>query len=154
MTSYMPKAKSSEWGTPQWLFDELDEEYGFTLDVCASEQNAKCERYNTIQQPKLWTWTNETCWMNPPYGVALNEWMLRASTEPSCTVVALVPSRTDTRWWHEYVMQRAYEIRFVKGRLKFEGAKDAAPFPSAVITYVYNQMAGEEPPLIGSLEKP
>ena len=123
-----------EWGTPQRFFDELNREFGFTLDVCASSELAKCPRYFDKESDGLTKdWTGEICWMNPPYGAAIGMWLKKAAT--SCaTVVCLVPSRTDNKWWHQWVMT-ASEIRFVKGRLRFQGAGDGAKFPSAIVIF-------------------
>jgi site-specific DNA-methyltransferase (adenine-specific) len=136
--AYMPPvAATVEWETPQPFFDVLDAEFGFTLDVCASIENAKCARYFTEAIDGLaQDWSGEICWMNPPYGPAIPAWMKKAyeSSLEGATVVCLVPSRTDTRWWHDYA-EKASERRFVKGRLKFGGATDSAPFPSVVIVF-------------------
>ena len=123
-----------EYGTPQRFFDELNREFNFTLDVCASKENAKCQKYydqetNGLEQD----WTNETCWMNPPYGAGIGMWLKKAY-ESNATVVCLVPSRTDNKWWHQWVMM-ADEIRFVRGRLRFSGAGDGAKFPSAIVIF-------------------
>lgn len=126
-------SKSVEWETPQKLFDELNEEFHFTLDVCATKENAKCKKYYTINDDGLKKVWKGTCWMNPPYGRQIIHWMKKAY-ESKCTVVCLVPSRTDTKWWHEYCM-KAKDIRFIRGRLKFGNAKYCAPFPSAIIVF-------------------
>lgn len=124
-----------EWPTPQWLFDALNREFGFTLDPCSTDENAKCKRHFTLRQNGLLqAWRGEVVFMNPPYGQAISEWMAKAhsaSMHEGATVVCLVPSRTDTNWWHRYAMK--HEIRLLKGRLKFGGGKNSAPFPSAVI---------------------
>ena len=127
-----------EWGTPQRFFDELNSEFNFTVDVCASEENAKCQKFydkkaNGLEQD----WTGEVCWMNPPYGASIGMWLKKAY-ESNATVVCLVPSRTDNRWWHQWVMM-ADEIRFVHGRLKFKGAGDGAKFPSAIVIYKHSR---------------
>ena len=127
-----------EWGTPQGFFDELNVEFGFTLDVCASDWNHKCDRFFTEKVDGLSQVWDGVCWMNPPYGREIKFWMAKAveSWKAGATVVCLVPARTDTAWWHDYAMQG--EIRFLRGRLKFEavdGVKSSAPFPSAVIIY-------------------
>ncbi|KKN74117.1 hypothetical protein LCGC14_0394570 [marine sediment metagenome] len=126
-----------DWATPQGVFDELDAEFGFTVDVCATAENAKCRRFYSKDEDGLtFLWLGETCWLNPPYGREIGRWMKKAyeSALDGATVVCLIPSRTDTRWWHDYVM-RADEIRFIKGRLKFDGHKNSAPFPSAIVIF-------------------
>ncbi|CAH1002621.1 hypothetical protein LEM8419_03493 [Neolewinella maritima] len=125
------------WATPQALFDELYAEFGFDLDVCASPDNAKCERYYTAEDDGLlmpWSTTN---WCNPPYGNRISEWLAKArlTAAEGGTTVFLIPSRTDVRWFHEHVLGVASEIRFIKGRLKFGDAKNSAPFPSMLIIY-------------------
>lgn len=128
-------SKTDLWSTPQELFDKLNKEYNFTLDVCASHDNAKCEKYFTIEDDGLKQEWEGTCWMNPPYGRTIKMWMKKAyeASLKGHTVVCLVPSRTDTIWWHEYAMKG--DIEFIKGRLKFGGSKNSAPFPSAIITF-------------------
>jgi len=138
---------SDEWSTPDDFFAALDAEFDFDLDVAASAENAKCLDYLTIEDDALSVnWARSglvTCWMNPPYSKC-REFIAKAALEASkgCTVVCLVPSRTDTRWWHEYVWDRekhrprpGVEVRFVKGRLTFGGAPAGAPFPSVVIVF-------------------
>jgi site-specific DNA-methyltransferase (adenine-specific) len=123
-----------ECATPQWFFDALDQEFGFTLDPCATAENAKCKRYFTIAEDGLKrSWDGEMVFMNPPYGRTIGKWMRKAyeATRANAIVVCLVPARTDTEWWHSYAMRG--EIRLLKGRLKFGGAKSSAPFPSAVV---------------------
>lgn len=125
------------WSTPQKLFDELDNEFHFTLDVCALPENAKCEQfYGPADNGLLQTWIG-TCWMNPPYGRAIGKWVAKAHQEAreGVTVVALLPARTDTQWWHEYVC-KASEIRYLRGRLRFGNATNSAPFPSAVVVFL------------------
>ena len=118
--------------TPQDFFDNLNSEFGFDTDVCAIESNAKCARYYTPEMDGLkQKWTG-VCWMNPPYGRTIGAWMRKAYTS-AATVVCLVPARTDTRWWHDYAIKG--EIRFIKGRLKFGGSKNSAPFPSAIVIF-------------------
>ena len=123
-----------EWSTPQEFFDRLNARYNFTLDPCCTHANAKCARHYTAAENGLaQSWQNERVWMNPPYGRAISAWMKKAYDESrgSALVVCLVPARTDTAWWHDYAAQG--EITFVRGRLKFGGQKNSAPFPSAVI---------------------
>ena len=136
MNSALFSSSSDEWPTPQFLFDALNAEFGFTLDPCATPTNAKCRKYFTREQDGLaQDWSNETVFMNPPYGRVIGLWMAKAY-ETACTgstVVCLVPARTDARWWHEYVMKG--EIRLVRGRLTFEGGRYPAPFPSAIVVF-------------------
>ena len=123
------------WSTPQDLFDKLDREFGFTLDVCATTENAKCTRFYTKAEDGLaQPWTG-VCWMNPPYGRTIGNWMAKArkAAKSGATVVALVPARTDTRWWHDYATKG--EIRFLPGRLRFGGGEHSAPFPSAIVIF-------------------
>lgn len=131
-------SNKSDWETPQVFFDLLDGEFGFTLDVCATAENAKCDEYFDAVDNGLEQEWYGTCWMNPPYGRAIAPWIEKAWLESSSgagiIVVALMAARTDTLWWHEYVMQ-ASELRFVKGRLTFQGAKSSAPFPSVVVVW-------------------
>lgn len=123
------------WATPQDFFDELHDEFGFETDVCASVENAKCKRFFTKEDDGLAQVWSGVCWMNPPYGREIGHWMWKAlqSAKLGATIVCLVPSRTDTAWWHDYATKG--EIRFVRGRLKFGGNKNAAPFPSAVVIF-------------------
>ena len=126
---------TDEWPTPQDFFDRLNEEFHFTLDVCATPENAKCPRYFTKRENGLLQKWTGTCWMNPPYGREIGQWVKKAyeSALEGATVVCLLPARTDTAWWHDYCMKG--EIRFVRGRLKFGSATENAPFPSAVVVF-------------------
>ena len=128
---------NDEWETPKDLFDLLDTEFQFTLDVCASKENAKCRSFYSKQDDALSNpWTGR-CWMNPPYGRQIGAWVMKAALEAEkrkSIVVCLLPSRTDTRWWH-FLVSGASEIRFLRGRLTFVGAKHPAPFPSAIVVF-------------------
>ncbi|MGZ4996136.1 MAG: phage N-6-adenine-methyltransferase [Methylobacter sp.] len=121
------------WSTPQSFFDELNKEFNFELDVCATKDNTKCPVYFTKDDDGLTQEWAGKVWMNPPYGREIKAWMKKAyeSAKNGATVVCLVPARTDTVWWHEYAIK--HEVRFIKGRLKFGDAKNNAPFPSAVV---------------------
>ena len=115
-------SKSNEWGTPQDLFDQLDEVYQFTLDLCATPYNAKCIKYYTKEEDGLSKdWSGECVFMNPPYGREIKKWVKKAYEESlkGATVVCLIPARTDTVYWHQYIFTFA-EVKFIKGRLKFE----------------------------------
>lgn len=126
------------WRTPRGVFDELDSEFGFTVDGCSTDENALLERHWTERdEPLLRSWEGERVFINPPYGRQISRWMEKAWTEaPHALVVALVPSRTDSAWWHDYVMP-ASEIRFLRGRLRFGGGhgENSAPFPSCVVVW-------------------
>lgn len=123
------------WATPQDFYDKLNAEFGFTLDVCANADNAKCADYFTSEQDGLAQEWRGVCWMNPPYGRAIKDWMRKAyeASQAGATVVCLVPARTDTGWWWDYAMKG--EVRFIRGRLKFGGHDTNAPFPSAVVIF-------------------
>jgi site-specific DNA-methyltransferase (adenine-specific) len=127
---------TDEWSTPQAFFDKQDARWHFTLDVCATAENAKCAAYYTrVTDGLIQSWSGQRCWMNPPYGREIGHWMRKAYEESlrGALVVCLVPARTDTAWWHDYAMHG--EIQFIRGRLKFSGGKTNAPFPSAVIVF-------------------
>jgi site-specific DNA-methyltransferase (adenine-specific) len=132
-------SETSEWATPKWLFDALNARFAFTLDVCATGHNAKCGRYCHLGygvDGLSYSWAGERCWMNPPYGREIVQWVAKARSEAErgALVVGLLPARTDTRWWQEYVQGHA-DVRFIAGRLKFGNAKNAAPFPSAIAVW-------------------
>jgi phage N-6-adenine-methyltransferase len=128
-------SKTEIWETPQDFFNKYNDLYHFTLDVCATPENAKCPNFFTKEDDGLSKDWSGVCWMNPPYGREIGKWMKKAyeSSLNGAVVVCLVPSRTDTMWWHEYAMKG--EIEFIKGRLKFGGSKNSAPFPSAVVVF-------------------
>lgn len=131
-------SKTNEWSTPQDFFDELDKEFNFTLDPCSTSENAKCAKYFTVEDDGLkQDWSNDVVFMNPPYGREIKHWIKKAYEEhiKGATVVCLIPSRTDTTYWHDYIFGKASDIRFLRGRLKFGDSKNSAPFPSAVIIY-------------------
>ena len=128
-------SKTVEWATPEGLYDELDGEFGFTLDPCATKENAKCDKYFTKEEDGLaQTWKNERVFMNPPYGRVIGDWVKKMATGGVKVGVALLPARTDTKWFHEYIYGKA-EIRFIKGRIKFGDGKQSAPFPSMIVIF-------------------
>lgn len=133
----MFSSKTDLWETPQDFFDELDAEFHFSLDVCAVPDNAKCAAYYTPEQDGLsQPWTG-VVWCNPPYGRNIGKWVQKAHEENRRNnnyIVMLLPARTDTKWFHDYILSKA-EIRFIRGRLKFGGAKNSAPFPSMVVVF-------------------
>ena len=133
--------KNTVWSTPQSFFDELDKRFKFTLDVCALSENAKCETFFTPEIDGLQQKWAGTCWMNPPYGREIGQWVRKAHIEAStgnCKVVALLPARTDTKWFHELIL-RKYEVEFIKGRLRFSDSKNSAPFPSMIVVFEGNR---------------
>ncbi len=124
------------WATPQKVFDALNDEFGFNLDVCANAANAKCKTFFTQDDNGLEKdWGQTVAWMNPPYGRTIGAWMKKAvdAWNKGATVVCLVPARTDTSWWHNFAMLG--EIRYIRGRLNFGDGKGRAPFPSAVVVF-------------------
>jgi phage N-6-adenine-methyltransferase len=127
-----------DWETPDDLFSQLDSEFHFTLDPASSDSNAKCPNHYTEADDGLSRdWGGQTVFCNPPYGRELPKWVEKCASEarkPNTTVVMLIPSRTDTRWFHTWLYGKA-EIRFLKGRVKFESnhqSQGPAPFPSMV----------------------
>lgn len=130
-------SRSEEWGTPQHVFRPLHSEFRFQVDVCATSENAKCKVFfdksvNGLDRE----WSPFRCWMNPPYGGQISNWVKKAFLESQrgALVVCLVPARTDTQWWHTWVMKAA-EIRFVAGRIAFGDGKQSAPFPSCIAVF-------------------
>lgn len=146
-------SRTDEWETPFSLFKILNKEFNFTLDPCATRQNAKCKRFYTKEVDGLsMSWKGETVFMNPPYGKPIGFWIRKAFEESRCgaTVVCLIPARTDTAYWHDYVM-KADEIRLIRGRLKFGKARNSAPFPSAIVVFRSKSHADEgTPPIVRS----
>lgn len=124
---------SDEWETPQDFYDELNKEFHFTLDVCATEKNSKCAQYFTKEQNGLLQEWSGVVWCNPPYGREIGKWVEKAA-KSTCPVVMLLPARTDTKWFHDWIYGIA-EIRFIKGRLKFGGSVWNAPFPNMIVIY-------------------
>lgn len=129
-------SKTEEWETPQGVFNELDFEFELEIDVCATKENAKLPKFWTKKDDGLaQDWTGKRCWMNPPYGRAIGKWVKKAA-ESKTLVVALLPARTDTKYFHEYIYKKPnVEIRFIKGRLKFGDSKNSAPFPSMIVIF-------------------
>jgi len=142
MQSALLSSKDMTWCTPQSLFDKLDQEFHFTLDAAATDKSAKCERYFTPETDGLkQDWGGNIVFCNPPYGREITLWISKGFTEsykPNTTVVMLIPARTDTSYWHTYILPHA-EIRFLRGRVKFTDengvTKYPAPFPSAVVIF-------------------
>ena len=147
----MASSKSDEWETPQDLFDKLNAEFHFTLDPCCREYNHKCDKYFTQEDDGLHkSWLGEVVFCNPPYGKSIGKWVEKCYNEykeNGTTIVMLIPSRTDTSWFHKYIWHEATEIRFVEGRLRFINRTfpswredgnfkvSPAPFPSMIVIY-------------------
>ena len=127
------KSNKQEYETPLSLFVPIDSEFHFTIDVCADSTNKKVDTYYTIEEDALTKTWSGICWMNPPY-IAVKKWIKKAyeeSRKDDCTVVCLIPAKTNTRWWHQYCMKS--EIRFIEGRPKFGGCEYGLPVPLALI---------------------
>ncbi|MNV80605.1 DNA N-6-adenine-methyltransferase (Dam) [compost metagenome] len=141
----MFSSKTDLHATPMDFFQELNNEFAFETDVCALPSNAKCTRFYTPEMDGLAQEWRGVCWMNPPYGRTIGEWVKKAyaSSQRGATVVALLPARTDTKWFHDYVYGKA-ETRFVRGRLKFGEAKNSAPFPSVVVIWRPQEVSAKE----------
>ena len=135
-TEAMFSSRSDNWETPQYLFDVLNAKYHFDLDVCASKENAKCPRYYSIKDNGLVQEWGGCCWMNPPYGRTIGRWVQKAyeSSLNGACVVCLLPARTDTKWFHDYVLPYG-KVTFLRGRLKFGEAVNSAPFPSMIVVF-------------------
>lgn len=133
-------SESENWATPQDLFDSLDHVFNFTLDPCASSTNHKCKKYFTKEINGLTKdWGGHKVFCNPPYGRDnTGLWIKKCfeeSKKPGTIVVALIPVRTDTKWFHEYIYRTNAQVFFIKGRLKFGDSKNAAPFPSMIVIF-------------------
>lgn len=132
--------KSDSWATPQHIFDKLNSQYNFTLDPASDDVNAKCTKHYTEQQNGLaQSWNGETVFINPPYSKTY-EWVRKAYHEVAngnTTVIMLLPARTDTKWFHEFCLDPILvkSVTFIKGRLKFGGQKNSAPFPSMIVEF-------------------
>ena len=138
----MPASQSDDWATPVELWNKLDEIHDFDVDAAASQVNHLCldwyglDHENPKRRDGLSTlWNGRTVWINPPYGRIIAEWTKAAQrhADGGGSVVMLLPSRTDTRWFHEYCLPN--DVEFIKGRLKFGGSKIAAPFPSMIVRF-------------------
>ena len=132
-------SRTDEWATPRSFFDMLDAEFHFTLDPCATDENHKCPKYYTKDQDGLaQNWGGQIVFCNPPYGRQIAAWVRKCyeeSRKPATTCVLLIPARTDTSYFHDYIYHRAKEIRFIRGRLHFNESPHGAPFPSMVVVF-------------------
>lgn len=139
MDKVLFSSENEVWATPQDFFDKLNQEFHFNLDPCALPENAKCSKFFTpADNGLIQDWGGAKVFCNPPYGRKIIDWVRKCyeeSKKPDTTVVMLIPARTDTRYFHDYIYHKAKEIRFIRGRLKFGGSKNAAPFPSMVVIF-------------------
>lgn len=129
-------SNTNEYETPLDFYNELDKEFHFTLDPCATKENAKCKKYYTKKENGLLQdWSKDIVFMNPPYGRVISTWIQKAYNESKkgAFVCCLLPSRTDTKWFHKYCTKG--RIQFIKGRLKFNNMKNSAPFPSMLVYF-------------------
>ena len=131
----MMTSNTEMWETPLAEFRFWDSLFDFSCDVCAVAENAKCKNFFSPEQDGLAQEWKGVCWMNPPYGRGIGKWVRKAyeSSQAGATVVCLVPARTDTSWWHDYVAKG--QVHFIRGRLKFGDGKGSAPFPSAIVIF-------------------
>lgn len=138
MNKALFSSNRQDWETPPDFFKKYDDSFRFTLDACAMPQNAKCRQYFTKEDDGLTKdWGGHRVWCNPPYGREISKWVKKASEEaqkPHTIVVMLLPARTDTAWFHDYILGQA-AIEFIRGRIKFVGASASAPFPSLVVFF-------------------
>ena len=138
-TDVLFSSANDVWATPQDFYDKLNKEFNFNLDPCALPENAKCDKFFTPDQNGLiQDWEGYTIFCNPPYGRKISEWVEKCyneSKKKNTTIVMLIPARTDTRYFHEFIYHKAKEIRFIRGRLKFGNSKNSAPFPSMLVIF-------------------
>jgi len=135
MNDGLKTSNSIEWATPTAFFEELDREFHFTLDPCCTKENAKCSKFYTAEDDGLSKdWSGEIVYCNPPYGKEISNWVRKCYEEnkKGTTIVMLIPARTDTAYFHQYIYKQ-HEIRFIRGRLRFNGCSKDAPFPSMVV---------------------
>ena len=134
----MFSSATDEWYTPIDFYNELNKEFNFNLDPCATADNHKCAKYFTKADNGLvQSWGGYKVFCNPPYGRTIGTWVEKAYNEAQkkdTLVVMLLPARTDTKWFHSFIYHNA-EIRFIKGRLKFGGCKNSVPFPSMIVIF-------------------
>lgn len=143
MTNFdtMFSSVKQDWITPDEIYNPLNDEFHFTLDVCASQDNTRCERFFSEQDDGLAQEWRGVCWMNPPFKNKA-KWIKKAyqSSIEGATVVCLIPARTNTNWFHDYCLKYG-EVRFVRGRPKFKGAKHGLPQPLAIV--IFRQLTPE-----------
>lgn len=135
MNPSLMSSKRHDWQTPPEVFEPLDAEFGFTVDAAASAENAMLARYWDVTSDGLaQPWEGERVWCNPPYGREQRRWIEKAHRREAEVAVLLLPARPDTAAWQDWILPSA-EVRFLRGRIRFVGAKDSAPFPSAIVIW-------------------
>lgn len=142
-------SKDEKWRTPKYVFDYFNKEYNFNFDAAASPQNAKCKNFLSQSDNALetnWCRSGRRIWLNPPYSRQMGVWIEKAykESEKGCLVACLIFARTDTAWWHDIVMKKAWKIHFIRGRIRFLSSKDgkagdAAPAPSCLVVFKPNR---------------
>ena len=146
------KSKSVEYSTPIEIVEPLVKEFNLKLDVCASKENHKCERYYNKEEDSLnreWSMKGN-CWMNPPWSRELKKWVIKAyeESQKGSTIVCLLPVRTNTLWWHKYIIDTGAEVRFLKGEIKFNGMERGLWMPCAIVIFrpseIISNASGEE----------
>lgn len=138
INSGMLSSLKHDYETPPELFDTLDDIFHFVIDAAASDNNAKTGTYFTEEDDGLVQDWTDTTWVNPPYGREIPKWVKKAYHESvlhKIVVVMLLPARTDTAWFHDFIMPHAYEICFIRGRIRFVGTSNSAPFPSMIVVF-------------------
>ena len=133
ITKGLMSSNTNEWATPIKTFQELDAEFHFSLDPCATHENHKCDKYYTIEEDGLQQdWGGQRVFCNPPYGRVIGDWVRKCyeeSQKSDTVVVMLIPARTDTAYFHDYIYHKAKEIRFVRNEA------GPAPFPSMIVVF-------------------
>jgi site-specific DNA-methyltransferase (adenine-specific) len=133
-------SKTDDWATPQALFDSIDQQYHFDLDPAASQANHKTPQWYGLDHEDesrrdglMAEWEGLRVWLNPPYGRTIGQWVKKAADHHAQgnLVVLLLPARTDTKWFHDYIIDK--DVQFLRGRLKFGAAINSAPFPSMIV---------------------
>ena len=147
MTSGMTATGNIVASTPKEFFEKLSSIFNFTLDVCALPENAKCKDYYTPDDDGLSNPWRGGVWCNPPYGREISTWVKKGYEESrkdyNNFVLMLLPARTDTKWWWDWVQGKA-QLFIVKGRIRFNEGSAGAPFPSVLALYMKDIKGGKE----------
>lgn len=134
------KSNSEEYETPPEIFEPLQKEFDLQLDVCATKENTKCDLFFTKEEDGLTKEWDRSFWMNPPFGRNLKKWVQKAYEESQKGVIGvlLLPVRSNTIWWHKYIIDTKAEVRFLKGEIKFVGYERGLWLPFAIIIFNKN----------------